>query len=360
MKRQHQFCIDSIQYLDPQGVLDPAFDSTRIDPERVLTAYQTMVLGRLFDAKAIALQRTGQLGTYPSILGQETIGVAIGQCMQADDVFVPYYRDLLAQYLRGVSLHETLLYWGGDERGNAFASNQKDFPICVPIATQLCHAAGAAIAMKIRREPHAVVVSCGEGATSKGDFLETLNLAGAWHIPLVIVVNNNQWAISTPRANQSAAETIAQKAVGAGIKGVQVDGNDYFALTEQITLALDQAYHGKGATLIEAVSYRLGDHTTADDAKRYRDAAALAQAWEVEPLLRLRRWLEAQQLWDDARQAALEAQSKVQIDAAVQRYLDTPAQAPEAMFEHLYETMPAGLGEQYLEVKYVRSAGGAS
>lgn len=357
MKRQHQFCIDSIQYLDTQGVLDPAFDISQIDSQRVIAAYEAMVLGRLFDAKAIALQRTGQLGTYPSILGQELIGVVIGQNMLENDVFVPYYRDLLAQYLRGVALHETLLYWGGDERGNDFADRKNDFPICVPIATQLCHAAGAAIAMKIRRQSHAVLVSCGEGATSKGDFLETLNLAGAWHIPLVIVVNNNQWAISTPRANQSAAETIAQKAVGAGIKGVQVDGNDYFALTEQIALALQQAYQGKGATLIEAVSYRLGDHTTADDAKRYRDPAALARAWEEEPLTRLRRWLGAQGLWNDGRQRELEAKCRLQIDAAVKLYLETPAQPPESMFDYLYEHLPQGLADQYLEVKYASTRG---
>jgi pyruvate dehydrogenase E1 component alpha subunit len=316
-----------------------------------------MLLGRIFDAKCIALQRTGKLGTYPSILGQEAIGVAIGQQMQAEDILVPYYRDLLAQTLRGVRLVESLLFWGGDERGNAYRDCPHDFPNCVPIATQLCHAAGAAIAVKVRGEHRAVVATCGEGATSKGDFLETLNLAGAWHIPLVIVVNNNQWAISTPRSQQSAAETIAQKAIAAGIRGIQVDGNDYFALSSVLKQALETARHGKGATLIEAVSYRLSDHTTADDARRYRRQEEIDQAWQAEPIKRLRSWLEAQGDWNAELESVWQQSCRDQIEQAVLEYLATPPQPPESMFDFLYEALPETLSDQYLELRYA-SAGG--
>ena len=180
--------------------------------------YRQMVLTRLFDQKAVALQRTGRIGTYAPTLGQEAIGVAIGALMQAEDVLVPYYRDTAVQLMRGVKMEEILLYWGGDERGSAFADPAvaEDFPLCVPIATQALHACGVASAFKIRGEHRVAVTTCGDGATSKGDFLEALNVAGAWQLPVVFVVNNNQWAISVPRRIQCGAPTLAQKAIGAG------------------------------------------------------------------------------------------------------------------------------------------------
>ena len=199
------FNIARFSFLDSEGNLKCALPNTGIDNEHILKAYKLMVLGRVFDKKAIALQRTGKLGTYPSILGQEAISTAIGLAMHQDDIFAPYYRDLIAQYVRGVSLKEMLLYWGGSEQGSNYESCKQDFPNCIPIATQLSHAAGAAIALKVKGVHRAALATCGDGATSKGDFLETLNLAGAWQLPLVMLVNNNQWAISTQRNAQCAA-----------------------------------------------------------------------------------------------------------------------------------------------------------
>jgi 2-oxoisovalerate dehydrogenase E1 component alpha subunit len=351
MIKTYEFSIPSLRYLNADGEPEQALPEWAQDRDKLRHAYETMVLCRTMDQKAIALQRTGKLGTYPSVLGQEAIGVAIGQWMRPDDVLVPYYRDFPAQYLRGVSLTETLLYWGGDERGSAWENCREDFPISVPIATQLCHAAGVAAAFKVRSQKRAAVATCGDGATSKGDFLESINLAGAWHLPLVVVVNNNQWAISTPRSVQTACETIAQKAIGAGIRGIQVDGNDYFAISEALRQALDRAHAGKGATLIEALSYRLGDHTTADDATRYRSSDELKQAWEWEPIKRLRLYLVSQGWWSPAQEKALQERCQTEIDAAVGAYLATPPMPPEAMFEHLYATLPKALQGQYDEVK---------
>jgi 2-oxoisovalerate dehydrogenase E1 component alpha subunit len=346
------FSIVRYSMLNNYGVLEGALPESILDTELVLQAYESMVLGRAFDKKAIALQRTGKLGTYPSILGQEAISTAIGLAMDNKDIFSPYYRDLIAQYLRGVSLKEMLLYWGGNEQGSNYQKCSQDFPNCIPIATQLSHAAGAAISLKVRGIHQAALVTCGDGATSKGDFLETLNLAGAWQLPLVMVVNNNQWAISTPRNVQCSAETIAQKAIGAGIEGVVVDGNDYFAVYYAVKEALKKAYSGKGATLIEAVTYRLGDHTTADDANRYRNPKELKEAWENEPLKRMRQYLLNKNMWDDAKEKTLMQKVNKEIETAVAAYLSHPNQAPESMFDFLYEELPKSLQDQYAESKY--------
>ncbi|MFT7184980.1 MAG: 2-oxoisovalerate dehydrogenase E1 component alpha subunit [Pseudohongiellaceae bacterium] len=351
-KETLNFSIARYSILNNAGFISGTLPIEITDTKLVLLAYKSMVLGRAFDKKAIALQRTGKLGTYPSILGQEAISTAIGLAMDKKDIFAPYYRDLIAQYLRGVSLKEMLLYWGGNEQGSNYQNCARDFPNCIPIATQLGHAAGAAISLKVQGIHQAALVTCGDGATSKGDFLETLNLAGAWQLPLVMLVNNNQWAISTPRKVQCSAETIAQKAIGAGIEGVVVDGNDYFAVYYSVKEALKKAYAGKGATLIEAVTYRLGDHTTADDANRYRNPKELKEAWNNEPLKRMRQYLVNNKLWDESKEKKLMKEVNIEIEKAVAAYLSYPKQSPESMFEFLYESLPNSLQDQYSESKY--------
>jgi len=198
----------------------------------------------------------------------------------------------------------------------------------------------------LRREPRVAVCALGDGATSKGDFYESLNAAGTWALPLVYVVTNNQWAISVPRSTQSAALTLAQKAVAAGIEGTQVDGNDVIAVRHAMDRALAKARAGGGPTLIEAVTYRLSDHTTADDASRYRSPDELAEAWKREPLLRVRTYLLERGAWDKAREDGLLRECNDQVQAAAQDYLDTPPPGPEQMFDHLYAQLPAALARQ--------------
>ena len=268
------------------------------DPDELLRLYQTLVLTRTFDTKAIALQRTGRLGTYASSLGQEAVSVGAAAAMQADDVFLPSFREHGGQLWRGVTLKELFLYWGGDERGNDFAGPREDFPVCVPVGSHPPHAVGVALAFHLRNEPRAAVCVLGDGATSKGDFAEALNMAGVWQVPAVFVVNSNGWAISVPRARQSAAETLAQKAVAAGIPGEQVDGNDVIAVRAVMERALARARQGRGTSLIEAVSYRLCDPTTSDDASRYRDDAEVSRYWPAEPLIRMRNFLTNAGHWD--------------------------------------------------------------
>lgn len=316
------------------------------DPALWQRAYEHMRLTRRFDEHAYRLQRTGRLGTYASCLGQEAVSTAIGLALQPTDVLAPYYRDQAAQLLRGVTMSDILRYWGGDERASDYAVPREDLPHCVPIATQLPHAAGIATAIKLRQQKRAVLATCGDGATSRGDFYEALNLAGVWHLPLVVVINNNQWAISVPLAAQTACRTLAQKAVAAGIPGVRVDGNDVLAVHAVVGEALARARAGKGPTLVEAVTYRLCDHTTADDMSRYAEAALREAAQDREPLRRLQALLEREGLWSADQEAELERRQRVEIEAAVADYLATPAAAPTDMFDFLYAALPEELQEQ--------------
>ncbi len=336
------------RYLGPDGRPLGALPDWAGDTELLCRLYRQMLLTRLFDQKAVALQRTGRIGTYAPTIGQEAIGVAIGAAMRADDVLVPYYRDTAAQLMRGVKMEEILLYWGGDERGSAYAdpAAAEDFPMSVPIATQALHACGVATAIKIRGQHRAVLTTCGDGATSKGDFLEALNVAGAWQLPVVFVVNNNQWAISVPRRLQCGAPTLAQKAVGAGFHGEQVDGNDLIALHDRLHWALERARQGKGPALLECLSYRLGDHTTADDASRYRPDEEVKRAWQEEPVKRLRQYLLDQGAWDERREQALVGDCQQLVQAAVEAFEAAGVQPLDAVFDHVYARWPAALAEQ--------------
>lgn len=340
------FAITYVQYLNSLSELAPDAPALAQDFDSLISLYKTMVLLRAFDTKAIALQRTGKMGTYASTLGQEAVSVAIGSVMEKEDVLCPDYRGYGAQIQRGVKLAEILTYWGGDERGSQFVDNAKDFPISVPIGTQYLHAAGVAAAIKYREQPRVAVALCGDGGTSEGDFYEAINVAGNWKLPVVFVINNNQWAISVPRKIQTSAATLAQKAIAGGFEGIQVDGNDIIALHTVLKNSLEKARRGEGPTLIEAITYRLCDHTTADDANRYRDIEELKAAWEAEPIKRLRNYLVEKGFWEPSKEEALAKECKEKIEAAVEEYLNLTPQPISAMFDYLYGVMPHDLVEQ--------------
>ncbi|WP_193163335.1 pyruvate dehydrogenase (acetyl-transferring) E1 component subunit alpha [Microbulbifer hainanensis] len=348
------FDIAHLQYLDEQGHATQELPDFAT-PDTLLAMYRQMALARLVDDRAVKLQRTGQLGTYPSTLGQEAIGVGTGAALQPQDVYCPYYRETGALLERGVEIEEILAIWGGDERGQNYAHAPEDLPLCVPIATQLLHAAGVAFALKYQRDQlgrpaRVAVASAGEGATSKGDFYEALNLAGVWKLPAVFVINNNQWAISVARSAQTAAQTIAQKAVAAGIPGLQVDGNDVIAVRAAVADAVERARNGAGPMLIEALSYRMCDHTTADDASRYRPEAELAEAQKREPLVRLGRYLRAGGYWSNEAESELQRELAEILERALADYRDRQKEPPTAMFDHLYAALPEAFLDQYDEL----------
>ncbi len=345
------FEIHHTRFLDEEGKVVGELPEFAKDASILKDLYRWMMLTREFDTRAVTLQRTGQLGTFPSSLGQEAVAVGLGHAMQFDDILVPAFREQGAQFIRGVTLTDLLLYWGGDERGSDYQYCKEDFPVSVPVGSQGSHAAGIALALKLREENRAVVCALGDGATSKGDIYEAMNMAGAWQLPLVFVINNNAWAISVPRSAQTAAETLAQKAIAAGFEGCQVDGNDVIAVREVTANALEKARSGGGPTLIEAVTYRLTDHTTADDASRYRPEEEVSAAWQAEPLARLRTYLTEEHAWTREDEEKLIEDCRKQLDDAVEDYKATPPQPPEAMFDYLYAKLPEPLAEQYQQVK---------
>jgi 2-oxoisovalerate dehydrogenase E1 component alpha subunit len=340
------FDIQHTQFLDTQGLLTQPLPEWAEDKNALLELYRNMVLARVFDTKAIALQRTGKMGTYAPIHGQEAIGTAIGHAMHSEDVFIPYYRDYATQIQRKVKMSEIYNYWGGDERGSCFANNKEDLPLCVPIATQCLHAAGVAFAFKYRNQPRVAVTVIGDGGTSEGDFYEALNVAGAWNLPVVFVVNNNQWAISVPLSKQTAVETIAQKAIAAGFTGEQVDGNDIIAMREMMGRAIEKARNGGGPTLIEAMSYRLCDHTTADDAGRYQPKEEVEAAKPNEPFIRFKKFLMEKNYWDEAQETALLEDCAKKVQDAVEEYVNTPMPAIEGIFDFHYAELPEYMIEQ--------------
>jgi 2-oxoisovalerate dehydrogenase E1 component alpha subunit len=332
-------------YLDKGGGAIRPIPASLDDRDLLVRLYRAMVLTRAFDQKAVSLQRTGRLGTYASSLGQEAVSVGVGASMRAEDVLLPAFRDHGTMLWRGVTMVEILQYWSGDERGCDFAGPREDFPVAIPVASQAPHAVGVAMAFQLRRQPRAAVCILGDGATSKGDFYEAINACGVWSLPAVFVINNNRWAISEPTRMQTATPTLAQKAVAAGITGTRVDGNDVIAVHDAVTRALDEARQGR-PQLVEALTYRLGDHTTADDARRYRDDAEVSTRWQEEPILRLRNYLVGRGWWGKAQEEALIREVRAEVDAAAEVYLAMPPQPAAAMFDTLYETLPAALAEQ--------------
>jgi pyruvate dehydrogenase E1 component alpha subunit len=341
------FEIEYLQYLGADGRLVredlPEFAKDR---RNLVELFKTMLYVRTFDTKAVALQRTGKLGTYASCLGHEAAHIGIGSAMQYDDVFAPSYREYGAQIVRGVKPRDILMYWGGDERGNDFSGPPHDYPWCVPIATQCLHAAGAALAFKLRGEPRVAVTCVGDGGSSKTDTYAAINSAGAYTLPFVLCIINNQWAISVPRKAQTGAKTLAQKGLAGGLDCVQVDGNDIIAVRAAMDHAIKRARNGHGGSVLELVTYRLSDHTTADDARRYRDDAEVKAGWEREPMSRLRTFLISEGVWSEAEEAAWKEECGKRVDEEVNAYLETKVQPVEAMFDYLYAELPAELEAQ--------------
>ncbi len=332
------FAIKRLSILDESGQIDETL-MPELNDSQMIALYELMVLTRTFDNRALNLQREGRLGTYPSVLGQEAAQVGSGFALHKEDWVFPSFRELGVFIAKGFPLSQIYQYWGGDERGQFAAEGTNIFPICISVGTHVPHAVGAAMAAKYRGEKSVMAAYLGDGGTSKGDFYEGLNMAGVFKLPVVCIVQNNQWAISISRKRQTAAPSLAQKAVAFGIEGIQVDGNDVFAVYEATRRALDRARRGIGPTLIECDTYRMADHTTADDALRYRSAEEVEKWTARDPLLRLKRFLEGRGLLSQSLQQEMAEKSTRKVDDAVQAYeLIEPAD-PTDVFTHTYASM---------------------
>lgn len=344
------FQIERIDVLNPQGEVDAALLPQLTDSE-FLHLYELLQLTRLADDRALSLQREGRLGTFPSSLGQEAAQVGSGFALTGPDWVFPSFRELGVLLSLDYPLALYYRYWMGDERGLQCPSELNVFPINIAVGTHLLHAAGVAMAARYRGESLVAVPYLGDGGTSKGDFHEALNLAGLYNLPLVAICQNNQWAISVSRRSQTAAATLAQKAVAFGIKGVQVDGNDVLAVYLATKEALDRARKGGGPTFIECETYRMADHTTADDARRYRDPSELEPWRAKDPLLRMRRFIESRGLWREADQAQLEETITQRLDRAVAEAEAMDAPSPEDMFRYTCHQLSSRQQEQLKECR---------
>lgn len=340
--------VEMLQLLDEQGRLTGALPEG-LDTEQLTGMMQLMLLGRRLDEKAIALQRRGKLGTYAPLSGQEAASVGSSFAMDISvDRLVPQYREQLAMLHWGLPLGTYLMQRYGHPKGARLPEHGRLYPQQVALAAHAPHAVGLAWGMRLRGLPGAVICHFGDGASSEGDAHEAMNLAGVTDAPVIFVIQNNGWAISVPITSQTRG-IIARRAEGVGIAGVRVDGNDVFAMYAATAEARRRAVEGGGATLIEAVTYRLGAHTTADDPTKYVDPAEIEAARGRDPLIRFRAWMTAEGLWDDERESAAIAWVDQRIEEAVIEFDAAGPADPAAMFEHVFADEPPRLARQRAE-----------
>jgi len=342
---EHQF--PKIQVVDENGnIVDSTYED-KLTPEFIKELYERLMFVRTFDRKAISLQRQGRLGTYAPFEGQEAAQVGSALALEKDDWLFPTYRDHAATITFGHKLSTIFLYWNGRVEGCVPPEGKKIFPPAVPIATQLPHATGAAMAEKYKGTKNAAIVYFGDGATSEGDFHEGLNFASVFKAPVVFFNQNNSFAISVPIHKQMNSETIAQKSVAYGIPGVRLDGNDIFAVYFHTKAALDRARNGEGPTLIEAVTWRYGAHTTADDPTKYRNQEeSLERREKTDPILRVERLMKNKGIWDDAWAASIEEKASQTIEEAVKEMEAFPAPDVNDLFDHVFEKPTWTIEEQ--------------
>ncbi len=332
------FHVKRLDILDEKGDADSALMPS-LSEAYIRRMYELIVLSRTFDQFALNLQREGRLGTYASILGQEASQIGSAFAIEKTDWVFPSFREMGVYLTMGYPMHKLFQYWSGDERGLSSPENLNIFPLAIPVGTQIPHAAGAAMAAKYRKDNLAVVTYFGDGGTSKGDFHEGFNMAGVFKLPVVFICQNNQWAISVPRESQTASKTLAQKAYAYGFEGIQVDGNDVFAVYKATADALKKAKDGGGPTFIECFTYRMSDHTTADDATRYRTKEEV-EVWKTkDPLVRLKLFMEKNGLWTGQYQTEIEEEAKSEVSAAVKLSESAEPPKPEDMLTYTYEAL---------------------
>jgi pyruvate dehydrogenase E1 component alpha subunit len=340
-----QFPTERLSILDSDGKLDTKLEP-KLSPDDLKRLYRAMVLGRRLDERMLKLQRQGRIGTFAPIKGQEASQIGSVFTLAPTDWMVPSFRETASMLWRGWPIEKMLALFAGRLEGSQPGPDQRDLPIAIPVATQLPHAVGIAYGIQYRGGDAVVMAYFGDGATSEGDFHEACNFAGVWHVPIVFVCQNNQWAISVPLKKQTNSRTIAQKASAYGFPGIQVDGNDVLAVYAASRDAVLKARAGDGPTLIECVTYRLGVHTTADDPTKYR-ADEEVKAWEQkDPLTRFRAYLEKKKLLDDS----VEAQVDEEIARAVERFEAMPPADPLGMFDHAYAELPPGVAAERAEL----------
>lgn len=339
--------VEYLSVLDENGELDSELEPD-IDTDRLQRMFRTMLLSRRFDERLLTLQRQGRIGTFAPVRGQEACQIGAMSALDDSDWFVPAFREFAAMHWRGFPLADILVFVAGYNEGAAIPEGSHDFPLAVPVATQVPHAVGLAYAAQYKGRDEVPIAFFGDGATSEGDFHEALNFAGVLQTPVIFLCQNNQWAISLPREKQSRSKTLAQKGLAYGLPCLQVDGNDILAVHAAVSEAAGRARNGGGPTLIECVTYRLSIHTTADDPGKYRDQAEVDQWERRDPLPRFQHYLKQRELLSDDDVESMEDEIADAIDRA---WDDAEARindlaGPEVMFDYIYAERPPYLDAQ--------------
>ena len=342
---------DILQIIDEHGAVVQPQHEPELHEEDLKKIYSLMQTTRAADIKAIKLQRQGRMGTYAPNHGQEGCQIGAGMAVQKKDWVFPHFRDLGMHLTLGFPLKNFYLYWMGHETGNIPPKGLNIFPMAVPVASHIPHAVGAGMAINIKKHNIAVLCCFSDGATSEGDFHEALNFAGVFNTPNVFVCYNNQYAISLPRKNQTASRTLAQKAMAYGFSGLMVDGNDPLAVYVATKEALANARKGKGPTLIEAITYRMGDHTTSDDASKYRSEKEVEEWRKKDPIQRFRIYLKNKGIWNTTYEKCVQDDVTAFIAKSTEEAELTPKASIEDIFQYMYKDMPPHLKKQMSELK---------
>ena len=341
--------VDDIRVLDERGeIINPDLDPGLCDDE-LMRVYRAMVLTRLLDKRMLAMQRQGRMGTFAPNLGQEALQIGQVYPLSKDDWYAPAYRSFGAQVWRGWPMERLLLLWNGFFKGFPPPEGVNDLPFSIVIGAQVPVATGIAMGMQYQDDPHCVMVNFGDGASSQGAVAEAMNFAAAYQSPCVFILENNGWAISTPTCKQAGVSVLAKRGIGYGLHSVRVDGNDILAMIHASSAACDRARNGDGPTIIEAVTYRMGLHTTADDPRVYRDDEEVKK-WEAkDPILRLGLYMKRKRLLDDERMQQINEECQAEVVAAHKRFDELSISDPREVFDFVYEELTPELEEQKQE-----------
>jgi pyruvate dehydrogenase E1 component alpha subunit len=342
---------EMLQILDPEGKVVNDKLEPKIAKDTLLKMYKTMVLGRIADEKALQFQRQGRMLTYAPNIGQEAAQVGPMAALEDLDWLVLAFREFNAMLYKGVTLEQAFLYWYGNERGSRYDEGVKVLPINVPIGSQINHAAGIAYASKLQGKDEVAIVFIGDGGTSHGEFHEGMNFAATFDLPMITVIQNNHYAISTPRHKATKSKTLAQKAIAYGIPGIQVDGNDPLAMYLAVKTARERAKKGDGPTLIEAVTYRIGPHTTSDNPKLYREDKEVEEWMKKDPITRFKNYLIGKKFWSEEKDAELQEQHKQLVLDTFKHVEETGEVDLEEIFAYTYDKMTPNLEEQLANYK---------
>ena len=337
-----------LQLLAPDGSLADGAD-IELGDDKLRAMLRWMMLARRLDRECIALQRQGELTVYPGFEGQEAAQVGSALALRPDDMVFPTFRELAAALVRGVDPVQYLAYHRGTWHGGPYDPRATRFgPICIPVATQIPHAVGFAMGQRLDQRAACTLTYFGDGSASEGDFHEAANLAAVFEAPVILFCQNNGWAISVPTADQTVGE-IWRRAEGYGFPGVRVDGNDVLAVHRVTKEAAERASSGDGPTLIEALTYRIGAHSTADDPGRYRDDDEVESARAFDPIARMRAWLVARGVVDDELLAAWDEEIEADVLAIREGVIEQGAPPTEWMFDWTYAAPPPGLEQERQE-----------